>query len=111
MAAESIQPVAGSFRDPSGFVFKAQGQIYRQINQVYAAHYTMLRESGLYDKLVSSHLLIPHEEVDLAPARPELAWRVIKPQQIPLISYPYEWSFSQLKAAALATLRIQKRAL
>jgi len=30
---------------------------------------------------------------------------------VPFISYPYEWSFSQLKAAALATLEIQKRAL
>ena len=30
---------------------------------------------------------------------------------MPFISYPYEWSFGQLKDAALATLSIQKRAL
>jgi ribosomal protein L11 methylase PrmA len=33
------------------------------------------------------------------------------PRKIPFISYPYEWSFQQLKDAALATLSIQKRAL
>ncbi|MBT7783273.1 MAG: class I SAM-dependent methyltransferase, partial [Anaerolineae bacterium] len=35
----------------------------------------------------------------------------LQPEVIPFISYPYEWSFSQLKEAALATLAIQKRAI
>ena len=37
--------------------------------------------------------------------------KIIKPEKIPFISYPYEWSFSQLKDAALLTLRIQKGAM
>jgi hypothetical protein len=36
---------------------------------------------------------------------------VLKPEQVPFVSYPYEWSFSQLKDAALTTLLIQKKAL
>lgn len=36
---------------------------------------------------------------------------IIKPDEIPYISYPYEWCFSQLKDAALLTLKIQKLAL
>ena len=39
------------------------------------------------------------------------AYKILQPQRIPFISYPYEWSFSQLKDAALATLEIQLRAL
>jgi len=39
------------------------------------------------------------------------AYKVIQPERVPFISYPYEWSFSQLKDAALATLSLQKRAL
>ncbi len=39
------------------------------------------------------------------------AFKVIQPERVPFISYPYEWSFSQLKDAALATLSIQKRAM
>ena len=43
--------------------------------------------------------------------RVEAAFKVIQPERVPFISYPYEWSFSQLKDAALATLSIHKRAL
>ena len=36
---------------------------------------------------------------------------VIRPRLLDFISYPYEWSFSQLKEAALLTLEVQGRAL
>ena len=41
----------------------------------------------------------------------EGCYKVIQPDKVDFISYPYEWSFSQLKDAALATLAIQKEAL
>ncbi len=68
-------------------------------------------DSGLYAKLVKANLLIPHVEADQLPAESEFAFKVIQPEIAPFISYPYEWSFSQLKDAALATLSIQKRAM
>ncbi len=67
--------------------------------------------SGLYKTLISKKLLIRHEEVAIPPDQPDRAFRIIKPVIIPFISYPYEWSFSQLKNAALLTLRIQKISL
>lgn len=68
-------------------------------------------DSGLYEKLIKAGLLIPHVEVDQAPAKKETYFKVIQPERVPFISYPYEWSFGQLKSAALTTLSIQKRAL
>jgi hypothetical protein len=76
-------------------------------------------ESGLYERLVKAGLLIQHVEVEQEPApertsalrESEAAHKVIQPNRVPFISYPYEWSFGQLKDAALATLSIQKRAL
>jgi len=100
--------VVSSFRDPSGFIFKHSGKFYRQINKTYKEHYDILMSSGLYEKLVSRSLLIPHEEVDIAFEEPKTGYKIIKPKEVPFISYPYEWSFSQLKDAALATLEIQK---
>jgi hypothetical protein len=99
-----------SFRDPSGFLFRQDGVIYRQVNLVYKDDYDHLMSSGLYQALVHDHLLVPHQEVNIESPVPELACRIIKPEQIPFISYPYEWCFSQLKDAALTTLKIQKRA-
>ena len=100
-----------SFRDPSGFLFTRQGTLYRQVNQLYQAEYERLIGSGLYAKLVKARLLIPHEEVDIEPAEAGLAYKILQPELLDFISYPYEWSFSQLKDAALATLKIQKLAL
>ena len=103
--------LAASFRDPSGFLFSRKGILYRQINQAYADDYTQLMESGLYDRLIKAGVLIKHDEVNQAPAVFESAFKVIQPERVPFISYPYEWSFGQLKSAALITLAIQKRAL
>ena len=105
------QTLDSSFRDPSGFLFTWQGSLYRQVNRAYSRNYDRLMDSGLYGKLVKAGLLIPHTEVAIDPPEPELAFKVIQPEPVPFISYPYEWSFGQLKDAALATLSIQKRAL
>jgi hypothetical protein len=100
-----------SFRDPSGFLFFRERILYRQINRDFQDHYNQFITSGLYDELSSKRLLISHEDVDIPPEDPEHAFKIIKPLQIPFISYPYEWSFSQLKHAALLTLEIQKISL
>jgi ribosomal protein L11 methylase PrmA len=100
-----------SFRDPSGFVFWHNGVLYRQVNMAYKDDYDRLIRSGLYQRLVDAGLLIPHSEASLELAQSDDAYKVIQPQVVEFISYPYEWSFSQLKAAALATLAVQKTAL
>ncbi len=103
--------LSSSFRDPSGFLFFNNGDLYRQINQSYQEEYDLLRTSGLYDKLTRDHLLVGHDEADISLARTPEAYKIIKPKLIPFISYPYEWSFSQLQDAAMATLTIQQDAL
>ncbi|MBN2493777.1 MAG: SAM-dependent methyltransferase [Deltaproteobacteria bacterium] len=101
----------GSFRDPSGFVFEFRGEIHRQVNVCYRDDYERLMGSGLYAGLTEAGLLIPHAEADASLACSPEAFRVIRPEPISFISYPYEWCFGQLRDAALATLEIQRRAL
>ncbi|MEW6401989.1 MAG: class I SAM-dependent methyltransferase [Chloroflexota bacterium] len=105
------EQLAASFRDPSGFLFSRKGTLYRQINRVYADDYARLMESGLYERLVKAGSLIPHLEADQQPAEGEACFKIIQPERVPFISYPYEWAFSQLRDAALATLNIHRRAL
>lgn len=105
------QILPGSFRDPSGVVFEEEGVLYREVRGVYRESYDLLMSSGLYSKLVEAGLLVPHQEATLGRTeRPEV-YRILQPQRVPFVSYPYEWCFSQLKGAALATLDIQKLAL
>ncbi len=103
--------LSASFRDPSGFLFQRDGMLLRQVNQIYRENYDLLMSSGLYERLVKARKLVPHQEVDQLPLVEENAYRVIQPERLAFISYPYEWSFSQLRDAALLTLSIQKAAL
>lgn len=101
-----MQQLPSSYRDIDGFVFSEEGRILRFIDPRYSSTYGHLLESGLYDELVSKAWLVPHVPVPGHPLTTEKGGIVICPQQIPFISYPYEWSFDMLKDAALLTLDI-----
>ena len=107
----SSREVRGSFRDPSGFLFDDDGVLYRQVNHVYETQYRQLMTSGLYEALTKDGLLIPHEEAALDLRRTDDACAVLRPERIPFVSYPYEWCLSQLRDAALLTLRVQHCAM
>jgi len=100
-----------SFRDPDGFIFSSNNKIYRVINHSYKENYETLVKSGLLKKLINLNLLVPHKEVKNTFIIDKNIFKILKPSVVKFISYPYEWSFSQLKDAALATLQIEKIAL
>jgi hypothetical protein len=110
-AERQVEIAGASFRDPSGYVFTSAGVLYRQVNRIYQDNYDRLIESGLYQALVKDGLLIPHQEVEVEPLDASSCYKIIQPEPVEFISYPYEWSFSQLKDAARTTLKIQKKAL
>ena len=102
-----MQNLTSSFRDPSGHLFTHNGSLYRSVNHSYQAQYDLLMSSGLYDRLTDQGLLVDHEEVD-----PGInTYKTLKPEVVPYISYPYEWSFNQLKDAALTTLIVHREAV
>ena len=90
-------------------MFLHDGVVHRQVNHTYKEHYDHLIASGLYDALVERGLLIPHVEASVESVSSE-AYKVLRPERVPFISYPYEWCFSQWKDAALTTLEIQQTA-
>ncbi len=101
-----------SFRDPSGFLFYREGVLYRQVNKVYQPHYDLMMGSGLYDTLIGKDLMVAHEEInEVSSPQPDLAYKIIRPEKVEFISYPYEWCFHELRSAALTTLRLARVAL
>lgn len=104
-------PEPSSFRDPAGFLFYKHGILYRQINEISRENYDNMTGSGLYQALVDLELMVAHEEVNIERPAPAKAYKVIRPEVIPFVSYPYEWCFTQLKEAALTTIKIEKKAL
>src|SRR3954469_409157 len=105
---------AGSFRDPESRVFYTNGEVYRALSGPGLADWEKLKSSGLYDELAKDGRIVATEQVAEAdvPASLPGEWAgVLRHETIPTISYPYEWSFSQLKDAALLQLDLLLAAL
>jgi len=103
----------GSFRDPSGRVFEANGEIFRTVRENAVDHYEFVKGTGLLQDLADQGQIVTTQEIDrsaLGEAAGD-AQLVLRHSRIPFISYPYEWSFSLLKSAALLHLDIQIAAL
>lgn len=106
-----MKALDSSFRDPHGFLTTHEGKLYRVVTELGRKDFDLLIASRLYEKLCSLGKIIPHQEVSNPPFPKGSFYKVLAPEIIPFISYPYEWSFSQLQDAALLTLAIQKEAL
>ena len=96
--------VPGSFRDPAGVVYRRDGVLYRQLNEPAREIWEPLEASGLLASLIKDGLLVAHEEVDPSLALDDRAYKVLRPEELPFVSFPYEWSVRQLVDAALLTL-------
>jgi ribosomal protein L11 methylase PrmA len=100
-----------SFRDPGGFVFHENGRVRRAVTEQGLANARAVRATGLIDRLIAGGRLLPEEEVpDTFEGRDDVRM-ILEHPTIPFISYPYEWPFRLLQAAALLHLDIQLEAL
>jgi len=104
-----IQVEPGSFRDPEGRVFYANGEVRRVLSQAGLDDFEALVASGLLD----DPRIVATERVDDPP--PDLlahdAVALLRHESIPFVSYPYEWTFSMLRDAALLQLDLLLSAL
>jgi ribosomal protein L11 methylase PrmA len=108
----------GSFKDPSGYVFIEDACVWRTVNPCAAEAFSRLRDSGLLEQLADRGLLIETEPFSVDAhqgvfegVRGERPVLLLRHPKINFVSYPYEWVFSQLKAAALVHLELQLLAL
>jgi hypothetical protein len=99
-----------SFRDPAGFLYWRDGQIFRHVDASYGAQYSRARESGLFEAATDKGLLLPFEDLG-APGDDARCLTVLRPELLEFVSYPYEWCFEQLKDAALLSLDLHLEAL
>ena len=94
--------LSASYRDPSGYMFMDGKKLKRQINPIFFEEYDAAVTAGIYQKLFEKGWLINHQELSREEDK-----IILEPEQIPFISYPYEWCFTQYKHAAQLTLRLQ----
>ena len=109
--SQPINHHPASFRDPSGFIYEKDGTIYRFISTNYQQDYELFHQSGLAEELLKKKLLLPFIELTENHTGRTDWYKTLQPQQLSFLSYAWEWSFEQLKDAALTTLTICRLAL
>jgi ribosomal protein L11 methylase PrmA len=103
MTSHSADPA--SFRDPGGRVFVDGDRVLRAVYPANAGQYRAFRDSPLFADLVDRNWLLPSRELDpRSNAAGAGADFLLEHPRLPFVSYPYEWSFSLLKRAALLQL-------
>jgi ribosomal protein L11 methylase PrmA len=103
----------GSFRDPSGSVYRSGDRILRTVMPGSASEaYRAARDSGLLKDLAARGFILPVEEIATPPFEAIAgAAHVLASPRLPFISYPYEWSFALHRKAALLHLDLHLAAL
>jgi hypothetical protein len=114
MSAFAIQPSTlepGSFRDPDSRVFYAGDAVYRALSREGLDDFVALQQAGLLeDPRIVATELVRDGPTPSVPLVKETAG-VLRHERIPFVSYPYEWTFSMLKDAALLQLDLLLAAL
>ncbi len=108
--------VGGSFRDRDGRVYAVDGRIVRGLSASALDTFRELRETAFFARLEAAGDIVATREID--PAETPLdddqraAWAgFLEHERVPVVSYPYEWTASMLRDAALLQLRLLEAAL
>jgi SAM-dependent methyltransferase len=112
-AAADLEP--GSFRDPDSRVVRSEGRIFRVLSERGLADWRAFAGSPLFTELIDEGKLIGTRETDGV----ELGDTglhgpvagVLEHDVVPFVSYPYEWTFGMLRAAALLQLELVRRSV
>jgi len=105
----SVEPA--SFRDPSSTVYYRDGAVLRGLAGDAVRDWDLLSKTGFFTKRQADGSIVRTASLADVEDAPEGAQVVIQHERIPFVSYPYEWTFSQLREAALLHLDLMLDAL
>ena len=113
MSDIALEP--GSFRDRTARVFYHDGKIFRGLSDTALREWQALSATAFYRRFVDSGGIVPTQQREPSPihfAALDQQWAgVLEHEQLPFVSYPYEWSFEMLRDAALLQLDLVLAAL
>ena len=103
-----IRPDPGSFRDPASHIVVDDERVLRLLDDRGLAGWRALSETDFFHQVTEDGRLIHAKEIDSGGFE---AAGILEHPKVPFISYPYEWTFSMLRDAALLQLDLLERAL
>ena len=114
MSGNAVERDYGSFRDPSGYVFYYDNNVFRTVDNETLSLIGQLNGANILRELVDKGFLVPTQILsDKDSVYKELESQLpcehnfLRHERIPVITYPYEWPFSMLADAAILILNLQ----
>jgi SAM-dependent methyltransferase len=116
LTANRASTDSGSFRDRDGRIYRHDGRILRGISAGALKEFTRLRSTKFYADFQRRGEIVETEFLDAEtnPLPPEITrqWAgFVEHRRIPVISYPYEWTFGMLRDAARLQLDLLEAAI
>src|SRR6185503_16796134 len=113
MSSCGVDP--GSFRDRQNRVLEVDGRIYRVFSPRGWEEWTALAGSRFFARGLAEGRLVASEPAPAPPgseaALPGGVAGAVVHERVPFVSYPFEWTFGMLRAAALLQLELLLAAL
>jgi predicted RNA methylase len=108
-----VQPAPGSWRDPSSRVFAGDDRIVRALDRDAASDYDALEAAPFFRDALSAGRIIGTRRLDVVPERlSKDGWAAaLEHERVPVVTYPFEWTFSMLRDAALLQLDLTEQAI
>lgn len=111
----NLQIEPGSFRDRESRVFYRKGRVHRALSRRALDDWERLSATEMFRQRRESGEIVETQraeidDLELSSLSPHWAGALIH-ETIPFISYPYEWSFSMLRRAAILQLELVDQAL
>jgi len=116
MNGSVVSADSGSFRDRDGRIYLHGDRVLRGLSVAALEHFQALEQTGFYHQFSASGALVgtrllPDGEVPL-PEELRAQWAgFLEHERVEVISYPYEWPFGMLRAAALLQLELTGAAI
>ena len=106
---QPLQREAGSFRDRANQVYYVDGRVLRGLSETALAHWHALVGQKFFQKMLKKGRVIGTEllagDDGLGATIAKDGWSgVLEHRTLPMVTYPYEWTFGMLKDAALLHL-------
>lgn len=109
MINNELRKEESSYRDNYGSVYYFNNKVLRTINYPAEDNYKILKKENIFFDSIENNFIIDFKEVEENEIPESLKKYniLLECKKLPFISYPYEWTFDQLKDAALHHLNFQ----
>ena len=105
-------PDPGSFRDPLSRVYVDDAAVWRGLSDAGLADFEAYAATDAYRRAQDDGRVVATTAVPVAEAPVGDGWAgALRHERVQVITYPYEWTFSMLKDAALLQLDLSREAL